>query len=490
MSAEPSLRRRVLTAVIWSLVQNWGSRALSAILFLALATLVTPEAFGAAAIAILVAMTLAMVADLGLGDALVQRRDLAERDVNLPFYASTGLVALLAAAVALLAAPALGRAGMKDLAPYVAAGAGIAPLIVLGTFQEAMYRRRMDFRRLALRTLAGSLAGGAVGIGLAVAGFGAAALVAQFAVQTAVSTLWLWARPAWWPGTALDGTTFRPLIAFGGPIVGLRVVDLFALRSVDVVILAHFGPAALGLFTVASRIYTLLLQLLQVTITSVALSVLSRIAGDEARLRRSFIRSASLSACLGTPVFVMLAALAPEVSALAFGARWQGTAEIMRALLLVGGVHCIQFIIGSYLMATGRPQLLLRLVVIKAVLVLPVLSLVELPDVTATARAYAGLLLLETPFAFAFAIRVLSLRWRDLVRPVGGPIAAAGLAFAAVEALRSAVHLPAGPIPSAMVTAPAFLAVYGAALTCLAREALSHNVTYLVAGGRGARAPS
>ena len=88
----------------------------------------------------------------------------------------------------------------------------------------------------------------------------------------------------------------------------LRIVDFAALRAVDAIILSQFGAAALGLYTVASRVYSLLLQLLQATVASVALSVLSRIAHDPGRLRRAFLRSTSLAASLGivaTPSYVI-----------------------------------------------------------------------------------------------------------------------------------------------------------------------------------------
>ena len=473
------LRARAVVALAWSLLQNWGSRAISSLVFLALAAFLEPADFGIAASAILVAFLLATISDLGLADALVQRPALADRDVTLPLLASFVVAVALAAAVSLAARPIAGAAGLPALAPYLLAAAWTAPVAVAAGIQDALYRRRLAFRILALRTLVAGIAGGAVGFGVAASGHGAAAPLCQLATATAVGAAWLWARPAWRPTAAVDARSFRALLLFGWPIVTLRIVDFAALRAVDAIILSQFGAAALGLYTVASRVYTLLLQLLQAAVASVALSVLSRIAHDPVRLRRAFLRSTSLAASLGTPVFLGGAGVAPEIADIAFGPRWAGTADIMRPLLLLGGVHCVQFVVGPFLTAAGRPELVLRLVLFKAAIVLPVLALVRVPDVTSAGRLYAALLLVETPLAAAYALRTLGLRARDLVRPVVGPLAAALGAYGATELARAGTSPDLGTAGRLPLIACVFAGSYAALLAILARQASSENLRFL-----------
>ena len=48
------------------------------------------------------------------------------------------------------------------------------------------------FRTLAVRTLAGSMGGGAIGIGMALLGFGAWALVGQLVATAVLSAAMLW----------------------------------------------------------------------------------------------------------------------------------------------------------------------------------------------------------------------------------------------------------------------------------------------------------
>lgn len=475
---DENLRRSALVALLWSLLQNWGGRAMASVVFIVLARLLRPAEFGIASSAFLVMSFLALVAELGFGDAIVQRRELEPADLNLPFFVSLGGASLLAIVVALLARPLSELLGVARLAPYLAGAAALSPLIVLSGFQEALYRRALRFRDLALRTLAGIVIGGVVGVGVALAGLGSWAVIAQFGAQTLVGIVWLWSRSEWYPRLHFNVGSFRSLAQFGGSVVGMRVVDFVTLRSVDLIILTVHGAAALGLFSVSSRLYQLLMQLFQASISSVGLSVLSKVAHDRERLARLFERSSSISAMIGTPVFFALAALAPEVNRIMFGPKWAGAEAVMRPLLLVGGLHCVQFTMGAYLTAVGRPQTLLRLMLLKAVLVLPPLLLFRGGSVAAVATIYACALAIELPFILHATLRSLAMNGRRLLRPVGVPFLASGMAFALVVLFRDFGGVRAGIYGNAALLAAIFALTYVSSMLLLAPAVVRENINF------------
>ncbi|MBC8129221.1 MAG: oligosaccharide flippase family protein [Rhizobiaceae bacterium] len=479
MTEAPTLRRQAGIALVWSLLQNWGGKAIGLIVFVLLARLLDPAEFGIASSAFLILSILHLVAEFGLGDALVQRQGLTREDVNLPFFAAVGVSVSLALAMVWFSEDIAFLMGVANLGPYLVASAMIGPLMTLSALQDAMYRRAMMFKPLALRTLVSGLVGGGVGVLLALMGFGAWALIAQFGAQMLISVVWLWSRPVWTPSLSFRPKTALPIGRFGLNVLSTYMVDFLTMKSVDFVILLAHGPAALGLYTVSSRLYQLLLQLLQASISSVGLSMLSKVAGDTERMRRLYERSASLAAFLGLPVFFGLAALAPEVNQIMFGPQWSGAEVLMAPLLLIGGIHCIQFLNVAYLTALGRPQTLLILGLVKAALVLPPLYLINVGTVAATVYLYVFGLLLMAPLSFAATIRALDLRWTVLVRPVIAPILAASLAFAAVLAARGVDAMTSDNVyVSAILLGLVFALVYAAALAALAFQAARENVLF------------
>ncbi|MGG2383080.1 oligosaccharide flippase family protein, partial [Salmonella enterica] len=84
-----------------------------------------------------------------------------------------------------------------------------------------------------------------------------------------------WRSAIWTPSFDFELGRFGKLLWFGLPILLTRVLDFITSRALDITILTFYGVAALGLYTAGSRIYLMLLQLLQQVVSDVALAYLS-----------------------------------------------------------------------------------------------------------------------------------------------------------------------------------------------------------------------
>jgi O-antigen/teichoic acid export membrane protein len=86
----------------------------------------------------------------------------------------------------------------------------------------------------------------------------------------------------------------------------------------------------------------------------VAFSAFSRLQDDGAELRRFFDHLTRLTGAIAFPVFLGLAAIAPEFLTAAFGQRWVIAAPVLRILCVIGVLHCVAFLHGTLLRAVGR----------------------------------------------------------------------------------------------------------------------------------------
>src|SRR3546814_8971791 len=90
----------------------------------------------------------------------------------------------------------------------------------------ALLTRDMRFDLLALRSVLGLSVGGAVGIGMALDGFGAWSLVGQQLTQQAIIAAVLWSTGRWRPGLGFSLRHLRELLGFGSQMIGLKLVKL------------------------------------------------------------------------------------------------------------------------------------------------------------------------------------------------------------------------------------------------------------------------
>jgi O-antigen/teichoic acid export membrane protein len=73
-----SLKRTALVTALWSMGESWGMKIVSAGVFLLLARLIEPSAFGLAALAQVYLMAVQTISDQGLTTALIQRETIEE----------------------------------------------------------------------------------------------------------------------------------------------------------------------------------------------------------------------------------------------------------------------------------------------------------------------------------------------------------------------------------------------------------------------------
>jgi lipopolysaccharide exporter len=356
-SAE-ELTQATVGGLRWISMSRVGTECLLVLSMVALARLISPAAFGAFAVALIVGELAIGIPAEGIGSALVNRDHVSREHLQ------------VGAALTLIVAIGLG--GLTWLLSYVAiaplCGAEAAslvrlscPLFVLAslaTVPTALLRRQLDFRRLAIIEIAGSAARAGVAVVLAAfAGLGGSALVFGSLAGTTVATVIACvSAPA--PLPRLRRAPARDLASYGAP-ASLAALAWAAFSNGDyLVIAARLGTAAAGQYW---RAYTLAVGYqtkISVVMYTIAFPVLSRSANDHDlfALRRRMVR---LLTVVLFPLLAGLAITAPLVIPWVFGPTWQPAVVPTQLLCAAGASTIVIDAAGATLMATGRPRALL-----------------------------------------------------------------------------------------------------------------------------------
>lgn len=327
------IARHSASALSW----NWLGSALRAVLQfvvqIALARLLGPEAYGQAAAAIVVVGLAWLVAEGGLGAALVQRAQIAEHDIACAFGWVLAMSALVSLALAAAAAPVASLMGDAALQPLVLACAVIVPLQALANLPSSLMQRQYRIKRLQALQVSGYLvAYGGVGIGMALAGFGAWSVVTAFglhALWMLVGGLLSVTRMPW---PRLSGSA--GLRAYGWRTTAANVVN-WGLESIDRVLINRFwGAASLGEYAVASNLSRAPATLLVGAVQPVAFASAARLQAEHLRLQRGYLAVLSLGLLLATPVFVFLAWHAQVVVDVLYGDEWRAAGPLFAVMCL------------------------------------------------------------------------------------------------------------------------------------------------------------
>lgn len=350
-----NLQQKVIKGVAWSTIQNWGSQVLLLITFLILARLLGPETFGLVSMANVFIHFVQALVSQGFSDALIQRKDLEEEHLDTAFWANLALGVLVFSGFLLSSNAIANSFQQAQLAPIIQC---LSISVIINSFnatQQAILKRHLNFKSLAVRQLIGQMIGCFVSIVMAVQGFGVWSLVSQQLISSLTGTVLLWNLSDWRPGFKVSLKHFWELFYFGIHVVGISVMTFLNLRGDDLLIGYFLGPVALGYYTIAYKLLVTLTQLLVDTTRQVVLPTFAKLQDDVGRMRNTFYTATELVSFVSIPAFTGMAVLAPNLVFALFGEQWAASIPVMRLLAFVGLINTAFSFTGAISMALGQP---------------------------------------------------------------------------------------------------------------------------------------
>lgn len=418
-----SLMRQATKAVFWSAGASWSAQAISLLVFLVLARLLAPEAFGLIALANVAIALLTILSEQSLGEAVVQRKRIEPEHLDSAFWLQVG-VALLMTAILIAAAPFLAKLFDEPQFAQILRWLSLSLIIqALTSTQVAILRRELRFKSLAVRRIAAVLASGIVGVGMAFAGYGIWSLVGQQLSGATVGTIALWGVADWRPKLRFSTKHARELISYGVYVVGSSLLTFVNRRSDDLLIGTFLGAVALGYYVVAYRILRVMTELLISVMSTVALPAFSRVESDLPRLRRGFLRALQMASLVTFPAFCWVAAAAPDVIRV-FGDKWIPATSVMRVLALVGIAHTAMYLNASLFKAMGYPKIPLTFNALTATCNFVGFAIAVRWGIVAVASMYLVTNCLILPFHIRQLNRMIDLRTSEYMTAIIRPLSA------------------------------------------------------------------
>jgi PST family polysaccharide transporter len=349
-----SLKQRAIHGIFWASAENWSRQLISLIVFMVLARILAPADIGLYAIVTVVIALMQIFLDNGVGEAIVQRRELEPDHLSAGFWVNTIVSVALAGAAIFLAnsiAALFGEPALKSLIP-------VASLIIvigsLSSIQQALLRRNLDFRSLAMRTVASILISGVIGVGMALAGYGVWALAAQQIAEKTVGAVVLWARSEWRPQWRLSAAHALHLLPYSASMIGSQALVFLQHQFDRFMIGLAMGPVALGIYSLSVKILDSFAGMLFYGTASASFTAFSKLQDQPDKLREALFLMSRFSSLLGFPVFVGLAVTAPDLIQIVFGSKWEGSGEILQVLALTGIPWLFATSAGTVTRAAGK----------------------------------------------------------------------------------------------------------------------------------------
>ncbi len=406
-----------------------------ALVIVLLARLLTPADYGVAGMALVVTSFAMILTDPALGAALIQRPTIDERDRSTVFWIAAGIGAMLTilgVGASGVVADFFGEDQVQNL--FIATSFCFFP-ISLSVVHRALLARKLAYRSLEIRDMIATVTGGAIAVVVAIAGFGAWAVVANFIAYSLTSTVLVWLLMDWRPRAVFSTDRAHRLSGFSMRIFAATILS-WGTQNLDKVLVGRFlGAPALGAYSLAYSAMFLPMNLLGGPFHQVVGPVFSRIQGDTARLERAWLRSKRLSIAIVAPGMLVLVVVAPDFVPLVFGETWDDAVVPLQLLCLGGLASSLTNLHWSVLQARGEAAAVLRLTVVSSVLTISAFVAGLHWGIVGVAAFYAAARWLYVVPSTLITTRAVSFDfWRTLRAGAGMlPAAIAAAAVAAAE---------------------------------------------------------
>lgn len=374
MSSSKSL---VLKGVFWNGVQLLINQSFAFVVKLVLARLLLPEQFGLIGMATVFTGLVQVLTELGIGAALVQKKDelLRPEHYHTAFWTgiiwSTSLFLVMTFIIAPLAVNFYHEQQLRELIPVISLGILLTPINLVN---RAQLTKQMNFKRIASIEGGANIVAGVISIALAFMGAGVWSLAFNSLAIVLFAIPFYFKATKWLPKFVWNKQAFKEVFGFGILATGTNVVNYF-INNIDYLLIGKILSAQLlGAYSFAFVLTDTFRSRLMAVINNVMYPLYGKKQSEPESIKRYYLKVVSYNCIIVFPIMLLFFTLANPFILNFFGSKWE---EAILPLKILSISIMFQMLVNSntvLIRALGRPGLEMKIQILKAVVYIPTLA--------------------------------------------------------------------------------------------------------------------
>ncbi|MDR0799507.1 MAG: lipopolysaccharide biosynthesis protein [Dysgonamonadaceae bacterium] len=349
-----SVKKEMVNGVFWTAIQKYSGIVVQLIVSAVLARLLPVEDFGIVAIAIVLIQFLTIFADMGVGSAIVQNKNLSVRDLN-DIYSFTVYAGIVLSVLFFFAADWVAAFYDKSALIVICRILSVNLFfLAINVVPNALILKDKKFKFIAKRTLILQLISGVISIVFAYKGFGLYSLLIS-PIFTAIGVFIFNYRKN--PQRFFIRFCLAPLkkiFSFSFYQFLFSFINYFS-RNMDKLIIGKYLTLSdLGYYEKSYRLMMLPMENVTSVITPVMHPVLTTLQNDKAGLATHYNKIIKLLATISFPLGILLYFLATEIIRIVFGNQWDNSIPVFKILTLSLPFQMILSSTGAIYKAAGK----------------------------------------------------------------------------------------------------------------------------------------
>ncbi len=361
-------KQQVIRGLSWKSTGVVSHKSINMLVQLALVYYLLPEHFGLIGMAGAFVALITSYTDMGIGVALIQRKDKNLKDEHwhtaywLNLCVSWAGFCIVVFGLAPLAAWYYKQDILAPLCMAISLTLLWSPLAFI---HKVRLQKQLRFKQIFTVNLIGTICGGTSGIVMAFNSFGVWSIAGMGIVSSLVRLCIVRSMEPWNPRVVVSRQAAKDLFGFGGYDVLNRIVG-FCNNQVNALLLGGlFAPAIVGYFVFANSLTNNVLKPINEIFKKVFFPFFSGIQEDAGRIKRYYLEQIRYSALVIFPVACGLMLVADKAFHLFFGTKWDGAVQPLNFLCVFILITVIGGTPGTVFRSMGAVKLNLKLSLLK-----------------------------------------------------------------------------------------------------------------------------
>lgn len=355
-----SILRSIAIGAAWTTAAQWFVQLSQFAVSIVLARLLAPSDYGLVGMALVITGFVALFGNLGLGAALIQKKEIDDEYVSTAFWTTVAAGVVLLGAVyftAPLAADFYNDTRVATVARVAALGLLFGPMNSIVT---SLLERHMRYRVVAMLDISTALLGQTTAVGFAFSGMGVWSLVAGTLVAQATRIPLAFLFERWLPGFAFNVAKLKDLFSFGGYLLAFNFVN-YLNRNLDKLIIGRaLGASQLGYYDMAYQAMLKPLQNVSDTIGRPLFPALSSLQDHKKEAAETYRKIVAYISLITFPAMFGLSAVAADFVMVVLGSQWEPAISVLQILALAGAIQSVSATVGSVYLSQGRSDLMFK----------------------------------------------------------------------------------------------------------------------------------
>lgn len=419
-----SIKKELITGVYYIALAKYSGIIAQIVITSILARLIMPEEFGVIAIATILIYFIRIVADLGMGPAIIQNKSLDSEDYRSLFSVFL-IIGVVLANIFYFSSNAIAIFYNNNELSIICKWMSLIVFFnTIGTIFDSLLMKEKKFKFVAYRTLIVQITTGIIAIIAAFYGLGVYALVLQAVLSSIFIFIVNYSQNRLKPSFKNISKSFCKVKSFSIYQFLFNIINYFTRNLDKLVVGKYLGTAMLGYYEKSYRLMMLPLQNLTDVVNPVMLPIFSQKDVSLDKIKEGYLKVIKAMAYVSFPLSAFLYFDARELILLFFGSNWELSIVPFKILALSVSIQVLNSTTGAIFQATNNSKGLMYCGIFGALFIISgfFLSIILFGTLESVAIGFDISLFLAAAYSFVLLFKSMKMPIVDLMKTIVLPL--------------------------------------------------------------------